>query len=174
MLTPAEFADAYDQHVAGVVRTAHAVLRDHGLAEEVAHDVFLGLWRDDRFDPARGDLEPFLRRLARNRAVDVWRRRRTSAQVMSRMEHLAMVAHRAGATDDPHARCTRAADERVTRAAVRGLPADQRDAIALTYWGEMTVAEAATTLEIPLGTAKSRVRLALRKLSADATLGAAA
>ena len=58
-------------------------------------------------------------------------------------------------------------------ASVRNLPAEQRQAIGLTYWAGLTVQQAAEAQGIPLGTAKSRVRLALDKLARDPAMAPA-
>lgn len=173
-MTPAEFSEVYDRHVAEVLRAAYEVLRDPRVAEEVAQDVFLTLWRGCGYDAERGPLGPYLKRLARNRAVDVWRRQRTTVTTVDRCEHLAVVTERAAPVLEPDQVVSLADRRTATRAAVNRLPHDQRMALALTYWGGMTIAEAAEHLEIPLGTAKSRVRLALRRLADDPGLEAAA
>jgi RNA polymerase sigma-70 factor (ECF subfamily) len=162
---PAEFAAVYDRHVRDVLRTANDVLRDRRLAEEVTHDVFLALWRDRGHDPARGDMGPYLRTLARNRAVDVWRR----SQALNRTTRRFGVAHAGGgpAAADPVDEALRNEMSERTRAAIMRLPREQRTAIALAYWGGLTMQEAAERQGIPLGTAKSRVRLALLRLAAD-------
>ena len=173
-MMPAEFSVLYDRHAAEVLRAAKDVLRDARLAEEVTQDVFLAFWRGCGYDPARGPAGPYLRRLARNRAVDVWRRNRTVASTTSRFEQAAVVALRAAPVEEPEQAISLAARRTVTREAVNRLPHDQRVALGLTYWGGMTIAEAADHLGIPLGTAKSRVRLALRRLAGDPELAAAA
>ncbi|MEA2293279.1 MAG: hypothetical protein QOE86_918 [Solirubrobacteraceae bacterium] len=168
MDTPSEFAAVYDRHVREMLRTAREVLRDPGLAEEVTHDVFLALWRDRGHDPARGAIGPYLRTLARNRAVDVWRRGQAQQRTTRRFGVLQLAA----APDEPHDEAVRNDAVRRARAAVMRLPAEQRTAIALAYWGGLTMTEAAEAQGIPLGTAKSRVRLALLRLADDPALAA--
>jgi RNA polymerase sigma-70 factor (ECF subfamily) len=67
----------------------------------------------------------------------------------------------------------RASERRLARAAVRRLPQEQRQAVALAYWAGLSAQELAAVERIPLGTAKSRVRLGLEKLSRDPELLAA-
>jgi RNA polymerase sigma-70 factor (ECF subfamily) len=167
MRTPAAaFGEIYDRHAADVLRTANEVLRDRRLAEEVTHDVFLALWRDAGFDPARGAIGAYLRTLARNRAVDVWRRQ----QAQQRTTHRFGVLELGAVPDEPLEHAVRSDVVSRARAAVMRLPKEQRTAIALAYWGELTMAEAAEAQGIPLGTAKSRVRLAMQRLAADPAL----
>ena len=54
---------------------------------------------------------------------------------------------------------------------MRKLPDAQREAVVMAYWGDLTADEIARRIEIPLGTAKSRIRLGLEKLRADAGAG---
>ena len=135
-----------------------AVLGDHARAQDVVQDVFLRLWRrPDAFDGRRGALGPYLRLMARSRALDLWR----ETQVRRRAgEKLRLTVD--GALAD-----ARLAPERHDlRAALRTLPDGQREAVVLTYWGGLTAAEVARHADVPLGTAKSRVRLGVRRLRA--------
>src|SRR6478672_11186003 len=67
----------YDRYAATVTGLARSILRDQRLAEEAAHDVFLNLWQNPQaYDPSRGPFAGWLFRVARNRAIDLFRRRR--------------------------------------------------------------------------------------------------
>jgi RNA polymerase sigma-70 factor, ECF subfamily len=166
-----DFARIYDEHAADVFRAAHRVLGDSALAEDVAQEVFLALWRGSGYDAARGALGPYLKLMARSRALDLWRRNRAGERTVARLQEHAPVG--ASADDEPPHAVLRAAARELARRSVRGLPPDQRQAIGLTYWGGLTVQQAAELQGIPLGTAKSRVRLGLRKLAQDPGLAAA-
>ena len=160
-----DFAQIYDEHARDVVLAAARVLRDAALAEDVAQEVFLALWRGGGYDETRGPLGPYLRLLARSRALDVWRRNRAAERTMARLREHALVD--SSAAEEAPQIVLRAADRELARGRVRSLPADQRQAIGLTYWAGLTVQQAADVQGVPLGTAKSRVRLALRKLARD-------
>jgi RNA polymerase sigma-70 factor (ECF subfamily) len=166
-----DFATIYKEHAADVVRAAARVLGDTPLAEDVAQEVFLTVWRSGGYDPARGPLGPYLRLMARSRAVDVWRRNRAAERTTARLKERTLVDS-AAAAEPAHA-VLRAADRDLARSAVRKLPADQRQAIGLTYWAGLTAQQAADAEGVPLGTAKSRVRLALQKLARDPGMAAA-
>jgi RNA polymerase sigma-70 factor, ECF subfamily len=172
---PACFARVFAEHAATVHGTALVVLRDPLRAEDVVQDVFLRLWRrPDAFDPARGDLTAFLRLMARSRAVDLWRE--GQARDRARRRVLAALAPRAGgraavrpelratAADTPDGVALRSAERARLRVALRTLPPEQRQAVALAYVGGLTAEEIAARDGIPLGTVKSRVRLGLHKL----------
>lgn len=167
-----DFAQIYEQHSRDVFLAAVRVLGDAALAEDVVQDVFLALWHGCGYDESRGPVGPFLRLLARSRATDLWRRNRTGERAVTRLKERALRDSSAG--DEPSDVVFGAATREIARRSVRRLPADQRQAIGLTYWGGLTVREAADFEGVPLGTAKSRVRLGLRKLASDPALAAAA
>jgi RNA polymerase sigma-70 factor (ECF subfamily) len=163
-----DFAVVYERHAADVFRAANEVLHDVTLAEEVVQDVFLALWRGSGYDESRGALGSYLRLLARSRALDIWRRGRARERTVARVQ----ARHVPVDGDTTQESVVRAADREQTRTAVRRLPDEQRQVIALTYWGGLSVQEAAAIEGIPVGTAKSRVRLALGKLAADPAIAA--
>ncbi len=163
---PEAFGDVYRRHHAGVFHAAHRVLHDAVLAEDIAQDVFLALWsRPDRFDARRGDLGAYLRLMARSRAVDSWRSSRSSARAQERLMDVERRTPRpeddtAGAIEHRE-RCAE------LTAAVSRLPDPQREAVALAFWGDMPASEVAARTSVPLGTAKSRLRLGLARLRAE-------
>jgi RNA polymerase sigma-70 factor (ECF subfamily) len=128
-------------------------------------DVFVQLWlRPDSYDPARGSLASYVSMLARSRAVDRWRSR-------SAREH---AVERAGEQRQPGSDLAESAAEPVIRrersrtllGVLDTLPGDQRDALLLAYGRGLTAQEIARVKRVPLGTAKSRMRLGLRKARA--------
>jgi RNA polymerase sigma-70 factor, ECF subfamily len=172
---PREFQHLYDEHSRGTYAAAYRILGNAAQAQDVVQDVFLRLWRrPDAFDPARGDLTAFLRLMARSRAVDLWRegqardraRRRVLAALAPRAGGRAAVRPelRAAAADTPDGVALRSAERARLRVALRTLPPEQRQAVALAYVGGLTAEEIAARDGIPLGTVKSRVRLGLHKL----------
>jgi RNA polymerase sigma-70 factor, ECF subfamily len=164
------FEAIYAQHADEVHRAAFSILRDATLTEDVVQEVFERVWRGSGHDDRRGPLGPYLKLLARSRALDLWRRTRSGERARHRLEEQADAL---AATQNPEAALARAAERRLARAAVRRLPEEQRQAIGLAYWGGLSTRELAAVEGIPLGTAKSRVRLGLRKLSSDPELVAA-
>jgi RNA polymerase sigma-70 factor (ECF subfamily) len=165
-----EFDTIYSSFFRGVHASALAVLRDPGRAEEVAQEVFLRLWRDpSRFDPSRGPLGPYLRMMARSRALDVWRSERSGDRALERS---GLMREREEAPD--HERPDLAAEHDGDRAtllgALRRLPAAQAEAIFLRYFGDLGAAEIAAGSGVPVGTAKGRIRIGLEKLRGEAAL----
>ena len=72
-----------------VHRAAYAILRDATLAEDVVQEVFERVWRGSGHDERRGPLGPYLRLLARSRALDLWRRTRAGERAQQRLEEAA-------------------------------------------------------------------------------------
>jgi RNA polymerase sigma-70 factor (ECF subfamily) len=166
-----DFTRVYEEHSGEVLRAAARVLGDSALAEDVAQEVFLTVWRGGAYDPARGQLGPYLRLMARSRALDVWRRNRAAERTTARLKERTVLDSSTAA--QPAQVVLRAADRELARSAVRNLPVNQRQAIGLTYWAGLTVQQAADAEGVPLGTAKSRLRLALQKLAQDPAMAAA-
>lgn len=164
MSDPAAFACIYDEHARGVYHAALRVLGSPAAAEDVVHDVFLRVWREPgKFDARRGDVGTYLRLMARSRAVDVWRTSQAAGRASERLHGIAG-RDAARADDEPPASLERAEDRRAVREALAVLPDAQREALVLAYWGGLTADEIARRSGVPLGTAKSRIRLGLARL----------
>jgi RNA polymerase sigma-70 factor (ECF subfamily) len=164
---PATFSRAYDEHHRSVYASAMRVLGDHTLAGDVVQDVFLRLWRRPQaFDAARGDLGTYLRLMARSRAVDLWREGQSRGRATDRLK-VVVADEPSKPGDRPDDALELEADRTAVRAALRELPPAQREALVLAYWGGMTAEQIARREAIPLGTAKSRIRLGLAKLRGE-------
>src|SRR3954453_13314293 len=82
----AAFSRAYGAHARTVHAAAMAVLDEHARAQDVVQDVFLRLWRrPEAFDARRGALGPYLRVMARSRALDLWRETQASRRTGDRL-----------------------------------------------------------------------------------------
>jgi RNA polymerase sigma-70 factor (ECF subfamily) len=164
---PAAFALAYDEHSAGVYGAAYRILGDAARAQDVAQDVFLRLWRNPgRFDAKRGELGSYLRLMARSRALDLWREGQAAGRASDRLK-LVVAQDEPRVEDRPAAAAERDDEREAVRAALRKLPSAQREALVLAYWGGLTADQIATRAGVPLGTAKSRIRLGLAKLRSE-------
>ncbi len=164
---PATFARAYDEHAPAVYGTALRVLGNPAAAQDVAQDVFLRVWRrPNGFDAQRGDLGAYLRLMARSRALDLWRSAQAGGRATDRLK-IAVGRDEARPEEQPVARFERSEHRATVRAALGTLPAPQREAVLLAYWGGLTADEIARRSGVPLGTAKSRVRLGLQRMRAE-------
>lgn len=161
---PDTFADVFSEHERGVYSAALRVTNNPTSAQDVVQDVFLRLWRKPtRFDPARGEIGPFLRLMARSRALDLWREGDASNRATDRYKSAVEYApQRLDA--QPEVDCESRDEQTRVRALVRELPDAQREAVALAYWAGLTSEEIATHAGVPVGTAKSRVRLGITRL----------
>ncbi|HEX9993519.1 MAG TPA: sigma-70 family RNA polymerase sigma factor [Acidimicrobiales bacterium] len=154
-------AELYDQFGAFVYGLAHRVTGDQAAAEDVVQDVFVTLWeRPGAWDPSKGSVRTWLGVLAHRRAVDRVRREVAARRREERDAERAPVAP----PDIAEAATSMVVAQRV-RDAVDALPPDQRTAIRLAYFGGHTFVEVARVLGIPEGTAKSRLRIGMRRLA---------
>jgi RNA polymerase sigma-70 factor (ECF subfamily) len=161
---PLTFGRAYDEHRRGVQATAYRVLGNQAQAQDVVQDVFLRVWRNPRkFDSRRGELGSYLRLMARSRAVDLWREGQASGRASDRLK--VVVGAEAPRDEEwPDRFALESADRSAVRAALHCLPRSQREALVLAYWGGLTADQIAARAGVPLGTAKSRIRLGLARL----------
>lgn len=165
---PATFSRVYDQHVRGVHATAYRVLGNQAQAQDVVQDVFLRVWRNPhKFDAKRGELGSYLRLMARSRALDLWREGQAAGRAQDRLE-VSVTMEPPRLDDQPSVHAERDDTRDAVRHALRELPAKQREAVVLAFWGGLTADEIARRVDVPLGTAKSRIRLGLAKLRATA------
>ena len=155
--------EIYDQFASFVFGLARRVTANATMAEDVTQEVFVSLWeKPEAFDPSRGTLRAWLGVLTHRRAVDRVRRE-TAAQ---RKERAAAARPAAPPPDIAEAAASMIVAQRV-RDAVAELPTEQRVAVELAYFGGKTYLEVAEALGFPEGTAKSRLRLAMKKLAAS-------
>ena len=156
-------AEIFDRLGATVHAAAACVVGDHGGAQDIVQDVFADLWcHPGRYDPAAGSLRGYLTLLARHQAVDTLR---SELRRIARQErHYRLTSGQAPPSPGEQVLIADVAD--TVRAAVRRLPAGQRQVVELAYFEGLTRREVAHVAGIPEGTAKSRLRLALAKLAA--------
>jgi RNA polymerase sigma factor (sigma-70 family) len=157
---PGALAEMYDQFGSFVFGLASRVIRDRRAAEDVTQDVFLSLWeRPDAFDPERGHVRTFLGTVAHRRAIDFVRREE------ARRRRNVRDAQTVLPIPDVDELAIAIVTAEHVRAEVERLPADQREAIELAYFAGRTYRQVADELGIPEGTAKSRMRLGLRRIA---------
>jgi len=145
---------------------AQGMLSDRDEAEDVVQETFAIAWRRvDLFDQESGRLLPWLLRITRNRAIDRLRARQRQRAKARRMETYGGAGTgRAPAPDVNEAALPGWHVHEAVHAALSTLPEDQLAAVRLAYFEGLTHSEIATELAIPLGTVKTRLRLAFDKL----------
>ncbi len=156
-------AEVYRRHAGAVFGLARRLLSDTTLAEEVVQEVFLRLWNaPDRFDAARGTLRSYLLAQTHGRAVDLLR---SEGARRSREDRDARATVDAGY--DIEREVADWATAGTVRRALDALPAAERHAIELAYFGGLTYREVAVRLGEPEGTVKSRIRSGLKRLRTE-------
>lgn len=131
------------------------------MAEEVAQDVYLQLWRSaPTFDPERSSGLAWIAMIARSRAID---RVRSEASLRSALQELGQQPAARGERD-PEEEASLSERRARVRQALASLPPEQRTAIELAYFEGLTHTEIASKTDTPLGTVKTRIRAAVAKL----------
>lgn len=161
---PEDFERVFAENERGVYAAAYRVLGNPTQAQDVVQDVFMRIWtRPERFDPTRGEIGPFLRLMARSRALDLWRESDAANRAGDRLK-VAVAQEPPRDEARPDHECQQRESSRRIKGMLKTLPEPQREAVVLSYWGGMTADEIARRAGVPVGTAKSRVRLGLNRL----------
>ena len=157
----AAFAELYDATAARAHGLVLRVVRDRAQAEEVTQEVFLEVWRQSsRYDAERGSALAWLMTIAHRKAVD----RVRSAEAATRRDVTYEETNRSVAHDETAEAAHASLEARRVRAALAHLTDVQREAIELAYFGGYTHTEVAALLDLPVGTAKTRIRDGLIRL----------
>ena len=159
--------DLFDLVAPWILGLAFRILQDEDEAEDVVGDVFVQVWRHiDQHDGGRGPLVPWILSIARNRSLDALRRRRRwwrksahleQAQVMEGGGSAPAASHEAAVPGWPV--------HREVHAALAALSEEQRRVVVLSYFEGLSHREIAQRLHLPLGTVKTRLRMAHQTLT---------
>ena len=145
--------ELFDRYSGMVYSVALRVLKDTGQAEDVMQDIFIQIWKKPGgFISGRGSLGAWLVVVARNRAIDSLRKRRPTDSV----EDVVLVS-----STDLASEAERNTLMEKVRAFMGELPPDQRKSVELAYFEGLSHSEIAEKTGDPLGTVKTRIRLAL-------------
>lgn len=161
----AAFSLIYDRHSGIAFSLAYRMCGRRPTAEDVVQEAFLSAWRRaSSYDPARGSVRTWLLGIVHHRAVDALRRTGNDARRRFDVpvEELDLAAETS--VDGEVVARDRA---ELVRGALEGLPDEQSRVVELAYFGGFTHTEIAEMLELPVGTVKGRMRLALGKLRAQ-------
>ncbi len=162
-------ADLFDLMGARAYGLAFRVLRDGPAAEDVVQQAFTTIWEQaGRLDGARGSIQGLLLTVVHRRAVDAARARQRHQSRSGPMEFEpadgAPTPMDALVADDETRERTRE-----VQAALQVLPDTQRQVVQLAYFDGLSQQDIATRLDVPLGTVKSRLRLAMQRLRHEFT-----
>lgn len=154
-------AELYDRWSDRVHSFALHLLRNPRDAEDIVEETFWQAWRGAaRYDAARGAVGTWLLTICRSRALDRMRARRRRPEDAS-LDEAPSIADPAV---DPADAVVAGETGRIVRAALLELPGEQRQALELAYFGGLSQSEIAEKTGQPLGTIKTRMRLAMNKL----------
>lgn len=151
----------YDRYGRLAFSLALRILGDQGSAEDAVQEAFLAIWRQaSSYRPERGSLRTWVCSIVHHRAVDRLRGRSGRARQDLPLES----APPESGLSDTWEQVAAELERQDIRAALDGLPGEQRQTIELAYFGGYTQAEISGLMRVPLGTVKGRTRMALRKL----------
>jgi RNA polymerase sigma-70 factor, ECF subfamily len=161
---PEALSELYNRYSRLIYSLAIKMTGDAGTAEEVTQDVFLRAWENAKtYRPEQAKVRTWLARIARNRAIDMLRR----SQARRENQLLSLDDQPFFALPDEHdveQDIDLKRQQQRVRQALAQLPPDQLEPLALAYYRGFTHEKIAETLDQPLGTIKTRIRLAMRKL----------
>ena len=162
------FEALYDRHASVIMGITLRITGEHVAAEDIVQETFWRLWQSaDTYQPERGPFIGWLFRIARNLAIDAYRRRSIRANAVVYETDAEPILDR---MPDPDMNVPEQAKSNLmsqqARNALKTLPQEQRQVIELAYFSSMTRQEIAKAIGQPVGTIHTRARLGLQKLRA--------
>jgi RNA polymerase sigma-70 factor (ECF subfamily) len=158
----AALATLYDRHAGAAYGLALRITGDAGSAEDAVQEAFISMWKQaPRFDPERGQVRSWLLTIVHHKSIDAVRRRsnRPERQLPEGADEF-LEATRGG----PEDAAVWALEAEAVRNAMRRIPEEQRLTVEMAYFRGMTHVEIAAEMGVPLGTVKSRLRIAMEKM----------
>lgn len=150
----AAFGALYDRYASRVNGLIRRLVKEPAIADEILQDVFLEIWRTAaRYDASIAGADTWIFSVARYRAIDGLRRRSRQQQREARIK-----------ADSPEIRPDSHPGGEWIRTALNRLPADQRATVCLSFYYGLTYRRIAELEQVPEGTIKTRMRLAMTKL----------
>lgn len=154
-------AALYDRYSRIAFGMAYRVLGERGAAEDVVQEAFLSLWRRaESFETTRGSVRTWLLSIVHHRAID--RLRGTSGR--TRQDATIDDFERVLAVEDPWREVSQVIQRETLQRAIAVLPQVQRQTVEMAYFDGYTQQEIATAMEVPVGTVKGRLRLAMQRM----------
>jgi len=150
----------YDTYAGPVYRLALRLCGNSSEAEDLCHDVFVRFWRQDRYEPSRGPLLPYLLLLTRSMAINRINQRKNRWHLVKRWSQQLFPA----GGPDPQARAEANDLAERVRTALETIPANQRQVLEMAYYEGLSQTAISEKLQQPLGTIKTRSRQGLIRL----------
>ena len=157
------FSELYNRFSSTVFHRSMKILRDKGEAEEVVQEVFLQIWNTaETYNSNSGQISTWIINITRSRAIVKLRNTRFKKQIITIRDEFIQLKY------DLRMKVQEKAENRVIiKNVLEKLPKEQKKAIKIVYYDGLTHLEAAEKLKIPVGTIKTRIRLAVSKLRID-------
>jgi RNA polymerase sigma-70 factor (ECF subfamily) len=157
-------SELYDRYSRLVFSLAWNLVGDQATAEEITLDVFTRIWeKAETYRPEQAKVSTWLTSIARYRSIDMLRRRGSRPEQHS-VGFAELAPDDMSSADGPEEAAELAMQQQRVRAAIASLPSDQKQVLALAYFKGYSHREIAQALNQPLGTVKTRIRLAMQKL----------
>lgn len=154
-------ATLYDRYGGVAFGLAFRILNDRSAAEDVVQDAFLSVWRRAvSFESGRGSVRTWLLSIVHHRSIDRLRGTAGRARQDAPLED----HEHALSVEDPWREVSLRVQHDVLQRSLNTLPTEQRVAIEMAYFSGYTQQEIATTMQVPVGTVKGRLRIGLQKL----------
>ena len=156
----------YTRHANAVFSLARYILKEPSIAEDVTQNIFLNLWlKAASYNPQRGTPKAWFMSMAHHRIIDEVRSIKRKNQSTDQVDH-EMLEIQPSKEPSTEEQTERNLDREMIMVALGVLPAEQRQVILMAYFEGYSQSEIASALGQPLGTVKTRVRLAIQKLRA--------
>ena len=154
----------YDRYAGGIYSLAHHLLQEKGAAEEVTQDTFFNVWRRaSSYNVKRGKVSGWLYSIGHHRIIDELRKRRRQ-ESMIYVPDVEAVHRQEDESADPNKYAEQRMQGSRVWKALETLRPELKSVVVLAYYGGLTQSEIAKKLNQPLGTVKTRTRLALKAL----------
>jgi RNA polymerase sigma-70 factor (ECF subfamily) len=154
----------YNRYAGGIYSLAHHMLQEQGAAEEVTQDTFFNVWRRaSSYNVKRGKVSGWLYSIGHHRIIDELRKRRRQ-ESMIYVPDVEAVHRQEDESADPNEYAAQRMQGSRIRKALEALRPELKSVVVLAYYGGLTQSEIAKKLNQPLGTVKTRTRLALKAL----------
>lgn len=149
----------YDYYSAALYGVIFRILKNEKIAEEVLQDVFVKIWdKFDHYDPSKGKLFTWMLNIARNHAID-----KTRSKEISKEQKTSGIDNFVNRIDK-HEFIEERVDGIGVKEILKNLPEEQKFIVENLYFQGYSQSELAEAFNIPLGTVKTRLRLAMKQL----------
>ena len=152
------FSTLYDNYSASLYGVVCKIVKSDAIAEDVMQDAFVNIWKKfQTFDPAKGSIFTWMLNISRNKAIDSLRKSKRMGEVEIQDD-----ISNVGLKDNRNSQLNESTIG--VKTMMNKLPPEQRVILDYIYFQGYTQQEVSDELEVPLGTVKSRVRIAMREL----------